>query len=168
MYIDERYRRKNTDKRYTTIAIRPLTSGLEIRKPGYNFKSGVTIVAGMAVMLASSDSTGATLDLARGGSCLGLALDQNLVPTCTLLTNFQYDAARSTLCSYMCGAGNEAEIWNDGSGNVFDTYSTFTIDAPVYATTAGLISTTVLGNMIGRVTKVPTSPTDSLKIQLVI
>ena len=141
--------------------------GLAQRKPGYQPKSGVTFIAGLAATLASSDPTGQTLSIAAGGSCIGLVQENTTAPTCSLLTNFGYDQYnRGGLVSYVCGSGVEVELWNDGAGNVFDTYSTFTIDAPVYSTVNGLISPVVLGNIIGRVTKVPTSPTDSLKIQL--
>ena len=137
-------------------------------KPGYSVTTGVSIIAGKPVRFDASDATGATIMLAAGGCVVGLALDNNVSALCNNLTNFEYDSVRGNLISYVCGAGNEVEVGNDGRGDVFVTGDTFTVGTLVYSTAAGLISTTVLGNAIGRVTKTPASATDTLRIQLAI
>jgi hypothetical protein len=146
------------------MAMKVLSSGLEIRKPGYKIKTGVSIVGGQPVRFDPADNTGATICLASGGSTVGFATGSNVSP---LSNNYFYDDYdRSGLMSYVCGNGNEIEVWNDGRGEVFVTTDTFTVGANVYATVGGKISVTALGGIIGIVTKAPSSATDSLRIQI--
>lgn len=146
------------------MAIKVLSNGLEIRKPGYTPGTGVSILAGQPVRFDPSDNTGATICLAAGGCVVGFALESNVAP---LSTNYFYDDYnRGGLISYVAGDGNEIEVWNDGRGDIFVSTDSFTVGAPVYSTVDGKISVTALGTAIGIVTKAPVAATDSLRIQI--
>lgn len=148
------------------MAMKVVNSGLETRKPGYTVKAGVSILAGKPVRFDPTDTTGATIQLADGGcGTTGFALESNVAP---LSLNMFFDEVnRGGLISYVCGNGIEIEVWNDGRGDIFVTTDTFTPGALVYSSAAGLITTTAsVGGSIGKVTKAPSSATDSLKIQI--
>ena len=148
------------------MAIKILGTGNENRKPGKTVKAGASILSGIPVMLDPSDATGSTI-MPQAGTTLpvGLALETNVAP---LTANVFYDDYnRGGLVSYMSGAGVEVEIWNDGRGVAYDTAQTYGIGQLVYAK-AGLVSNQAASAAIGQVTKVNTSVTDSLRIQLFI
>ncbi len=148
------------------MSIKILGTGNENRKPGKTVRTGESIISGIPVILDPSDTTGETIMVHAGTTLpVGLALETNVAPT---VTNVLYDDYnRGGLVSYMSGTGVEVEIWNDGRGAPYDTAQTYTIGALVYAN-AGVVSNQSNGTAIGQVTKVPTSVTDSLRIQLLI
>lgn len=147
------------------MAIQVLTSGGEQRKPGLTPKTGYTIIGGTPAMLDAADSTGQTIMPSQGSSnCIGLALETT--STFTDPTVDYDNRARGGLVSYVCGAGNEVLIWDDGRGCPFDATQTYIVGQKLYAGTTGLVTNQVNGDAIGIVTKVPTSATDTMKLLL--
>lgn len=150
------------------MAMKVLSNGFEIRKPGYAVKTGVSICAGQPVRFDPADTTGGTITLADGGcSTIGIGLETNVAP---LSMNYFYDEYnKGGLMSYTCGAGNEFEVWNDGRGEIFVVTDTFTVGSLIYSSVDGKLTVTAgFGAAIGKVTKAPASATDSLKFQSLI
>lgn len=149
------------------MAIKIMFNGVEIRKPGYTPATGISVLAGNPMNLDGSDTTGATIMKANGTTAiLGFALESNVA---SVVTGVNYDDYnRGGLISVCAGNGGEIEVWNDGRGDVYDTAQTYTINQPLYVGATGLITNQSNGSIIGFVTKVPTSATDTLRLQITL
>lgn len=148
------------------MSIKILGSGNENRKPGKSVKTGVSIISGQPVMLDPADTTGETIMVGAGTThIVGFALETNIAPLDP--SQLYDDYNRGGLISYVVGSGIELEIWDDGRGAPFDTAQTYTIEQALYSGATGLVTNQANGTIIGYVTKVNTSVTDSLRFQLV-
>jgi hypothetical protein len=149
------------------MAIRILSNGVEVRKPGYTAYTGVSVIAGYPMNLGDFDSTGKTLIRADGTTqIIGFALETNVAPTS--MSVYYDDYNRGTLISLVTGNGGELEIWDDGRGAPYDTTQSYKVNQALYVSTAGLVTNQSNGSVIGYVTKLPTSATDSLIFQITL
>lgn len=145
------------------MAIKVLFNGQEIRKSGYDKAvTTETILAGNPISLV----TDSTITKANGASfVVGFALEDT-----TGLTNVYEDYDnynRGGKISAVKGSAGELEVNDDGRGSIFDTTQTYTINQALYVGATGLITNQSNGSIIGYVTKVPVTPNDTLKFQLV-
>lgn len=142
------------------------------RSLGYSLASGTTITSGQPLMLASATSVKPFDNSVTNSAPMGLALEDTQVPPLqgtsgTAGQGYDYtNFARGGLYS-MLEDGGEVELFDDGRGAPFVTSDTYTLNAPVYANSSGLITATASSNpKIGYVTSATGSPVTLLRIKL--
>jgi len=141
--------------------------------PGFSLASGVTTIAGKVAILNTSDTTGATIQLATttSSNAIGLVLETSATGGTGLGLNSRSDTAGSNLVSVATNGGWYL-IYNDGRGCPYDDSRTYTLGQPLWPNSTGQVSNVAVAsgitNQVGICTKVPSSATDSLGIKLLV
>jgi hypothetical protein len=117
------------------------------RSLGFSLASGKTIIQGQPLMIASNGTSLQPYDHSITSSVpYGLALEDSTVPPLAdasgLTAGQGYDYtnfARGGVYSVLCDGG-EVDLFNGGSGAPFVTTDTYTIGAPLYCGSSGLVT----------------------------
>lgn len=146
------------------------------RSLGFSKASGVTILSGQPLQLASASSLQPFNNAVTNSKPYGLALEDSALlplqaanPDQTAGQGFDYtNFARGGLYSVLLDGG-EVQLFDDGRGAPYVTTDSYFLNAPVYANSSGLITATAGSNpLIGFVTAVTGSPVTQLQIKIVI